>query len=72
MLYWLLFNYLTLIIFKSDLGRLFRPTLSFFLGSVCNIIVAAFVHSDAFSSTCHRQKGAAPRGSLNRTSFNNY
>jgi len=54
----------------ADLGRLFRPTLSFFLGSVCNITVAAFVHSDAFSSACHRQKGAAPRGSLNRAFFN--
>jgi len=53
-------------------GRLFRPTLSFFLGSVCNITVAAYVHSDAFSGACHRQKGATLRGSLNRASFNNY
>jgi len=56
----------------SDSGRLFRPTLSFFLGPVCNITVAAFVHSDAFSSACHRQKGAAPRGSLSPASFNNH
>jgi len=53
-------------------GRLFRPTLSFFLGSVCNITVAAFVHSDAFSGTCHRQKGAAPPGSLNRALLINH
>jgi len=55
-----------------DLGRLFRPTLSFFLGSVCNITIAAYVYSDAFSGACHRQKGATPRGSLNRASFDNH
>jgi len=59
-------------VWDRDLGRLFRLTLSFFLGPVCNITVAAFVHSDAFSGVCYRQKGATPRGSLNRASFNNH
>jgi len=39
---------------SNDSGRLFRPTLSFFLGSVCNITVTVYVHSDAFSGACHR------------------
>jgi len=39
---------------SNDSGRLFRPTLSFFLGSLCNITVAVYVHSDAFSGACHR------------------
>ena len=60
----------TIIAIYTDLGRLFRPTLSFFLGSVCNITVAVYVHSDAFSGVCYCQKGAAPCGSLNRASFN--
>jgi len=56
----------------SDSGRSFRPTLSLFvfLSSICNITEAAFVHSDAFSSACHRQKDATPRSSLNHTSSN--
>jgi len=38
---------------KCDLGRLFRLTLSFFLGSVYNIIIAAYVYNNAFPSACH-------------------
>ena len=56
----------------SNLRRLFRPTLLFFLGSICNLTITVYIYSDTFSSTCNRQKGAAPRGFLNRGSFNNY
>jgi len=39
---------------KCNLRRLFKLTLSFFLGSVYNITIAAYIYSDAFSSVCYR------------------